>query len=406
MLAEAKLYVKSLAKVGDEQYYGIHFMNKILCPHCDKSFELDQAITHQLKSEMQSELESRNKEELAKKIAQAEEKIKQKAQEETEFLLKNSKNELEEAKERNKQLQEQLLELNKSLRALRDQSEKQELENQKRLNLEIDKIRETVVKTEQERSSLEKKELEKKIEDMQKALEEAQRKGHQSSQQLQGEVLELQLEEMLKTAFPHDDILPVGKGITGADVKHAVKSPKGYECGVILWEFKRTKDWSDKWIIKLKEDLRNSKAHIPVIVSMQMPKEAESGFGVKDGVWICNHALVIPLATVLRKSLLDLGYQKAISANKEGKSEILYTYITSHEFQQQVENLIEAYMEIQTQIVKEKMAFEKIWKQREIQAQRIFKSTANIYAALQGTVGTSMPQIKGLELSQLDSGNN
>lgn len=381
-------------------------MNKILCPHCGKSVEISQAITHQLKSEMQEELESKNKEELAKKIALAEEKIKQKAQEETDFLLKNSKNELEEAKERNKQLQEQLLELNKSLRALRDQSEKQELENQKRLNEEIDKIRETVVKTEQERSSLEKKELEKKIEDMQKALEEAQRKGHQSSQQLQGEVLELQLEEMLKTAFPHDDILPVGKGITGADITHMVKSPKGYECGIILWEFKRTKDWSDKWIVKLKEDLRNGKAHIPVIVSMQLPKEAESGFGVKDGVWICSHALIIPLAMILRKNLLDIGYQKAVSANKGEKSDLAYSYITSHEFQQQVENIVGSYMEMKAQITKERVAFEKIWKQREIQAERVIMSTSNIIGALQGKIGASMPQIKGLELSQLDSGDN
>jgi hypothetical protein len=273
----------------------------------------------------------------------------------------------------------------------------------KKLSEEREKLKEEVGKTLKEKSDLEVAEIKKQLEDTKKALEDAQRKAAQKSQQMQGEVLELELENLLRSAFPQDEIEAVGKGVTGADIKHIVKSPKGYVCGTILWESKRTKEWSDKWLHKLKEDLRVEKAMFPVIVSMNLPKEGENGFGLKEGVWVCTPNLVIPLAIILRKNLLDLGYQKAISANRGEKADLLYSYVTSHEFQQQVENVVEVYQEMQTQIVKERAAFEKAWKQREAQAQRILISTSNMIGSMQGVVGASMPPIKGLDL--LDEGD-
>lgn len=373
-------------------------MDTIICPSCGKQVTITLAIKHQVEEQIKKDLQEQHLKDIQKIKSEVEEKAFEKARESLEFKFKDAQNELEETKKRNNDLQNQLLEMSKSIRELKDQGDKRELENQKKLNEEIDRMRESVSKTEQEKSKLKELELQKQLDDMKKALVEAQRKGEQKSQQLQGEVLELELEQMLDKEFPHDEIIPVEKGVLGADIQHIVKSPRGFECGMILWEFKRTKDWSDKWIAKLKEDLRARKANIPVIVSIALPKEAQNGFGIIDGVFVCSHTLAIPIAILLRKNLLDVGYQKAITANKGSKAEHLYSYVTSHEFQQQVETIVETYRQMQEQITKERVAFEKSWKQREAQAQKIVLSTANIIGSMQGKVGASMPQIKGLEI--------
>ena len=373
-------------------------MNNIKCPNCGKQVEISEAIKHQIQEDILAKAETKHKEELEKFKIEIEEKAQKRVKEELELKFKDSQNELEETKEQSRLLREQLLEITKQLRFLKQKDDERELEMQKKLSLEREKIQEDVIKIEKEKSNLEIAEIKKQLDDTKKALEEAQRKSSQKSQQLQGEVLELELEKLLSNAFPHDETKAVGKGISGADICQIVKSPKGIICGTILWESKRTKEWSDKWLSKLKEDLRSQKANIPIIVSMILPKEASSGFGIKDGVWICSHELVLPIATILRKNLLDVGYQKAVSANREEKADMLYSYITSHEFQQQVERIVEAYKEMKDQIVKERISFERSWKQREAQAERIIISTANIVGNMQGKVGASMPQIKGLDL--------
>lgn len=372
----------------------------VKCPNCGEQVEVTLALKHQVEEQIKKELEKEHLQDLEKLKSQLEEKAFQKAKESLEFQFKDTQNELLEAKKRNNDLQNQLLEMTKSIRELKEQNERKELENQKKLNEEVDKLRETILKTEQEKSKLKEMELQKQLDDMKKSLEEAQRKADQKSQQLQGEVLELELEQILRDSFPNDEIEPVGKGITGADIRHIVKSPKGFTCGVILWESKRTKEWSDKWIAKLKDDLRAEKANIPIIVSMVLPKEAKDGFGIKEGVFICSHSLVIPIAMLLRQNLLEIGYQKAVSINRGEKADMLYSYIISHEFKQQVENIVESYREMQEQITKERVSFERIWKQRESQVQRIIISTAQIYGTIQGKVGASLPPVKGLELTE------
>lgn len=376
-------------------------MDTILCPHCGKQVEVSLAIKHQIEDSIRQEEQSKHQKELNQVKLELIEKAKLEAKEEFELKIKDQQNEKEELKKRNRELQEQLLEMNKTLRELKESDEKRELEFIKKLNDEIEKTKKNLESQEKEKFELEKLELKKQLDDTKKLLEEAQRKSSQKSQQLQGEVLELQLEKLLKETFQNDQIEPVEKGVTGADIRQIVKSPKGFVCGTILWESKRTKEWSNKWIDKLKDDLRAEKANIPIIVSQELPNEAKNGFGLKDGVWVCSFELILPLATILRQNLLELGYQKAVSLNRGEKADQLYSYIISHEFKQQVENIVEAYREIQEQIVKEKVAYERSWKQREAQAQRIIISTAQIYGTIQGKVGVSLPSVKGLEL--LDS---
>jgi hypothetical protein len=211
--------------------------------------------------------------------------------------------------------------------------------------------------------------------------------------------MELDLETALADAFRDDEISPVAKGTKGGDIIHTVKSPRGTKCGVLLWEIKRTKNWTESWIPKLKEDLRSAKGNIPVIVSEVMPKEIKEDMGQLHGVWICKPQLTIILGALLRKTLIDAGYQKALAENRGGKADALYNFVTSHEFIQQIESMVETYQEMRQQVTKERVVYEKLWAQREKQADKLLMGTANVVGSMQGHVGqASMPRIKGLEL--------
>lgn len=310
----------------------------IKCPHCGQSFELSDALRHEVEEQV-----------LATERAKYQ-KI--------ELQLRQEKNALEEKQ-----------------RAF-------DLEMQRQLDAERNKIRVKTQEEDQEKFRLKDKEKEKLIEDLKKSLEEAQRKASVGSQQLQGEIQELDLESTLRLAFPGDLVEPIAKGTLGADIRHIIRSPKGADCGVILWESKRTKAWSDSWLSKLKADLVADSAHIPALVSDVLPEEFKSGLGAKDGVWICLPTLFIPLAQLLRKSLLDAARQKAISVNMQDKSQLLYAYVTSDDFTNQVQQLIETYVEMKAQISRERAALEKNLKSREVQVERLISGMSNIVGSL------------------------
>jgi hypothetical protein len=330
--------------------------------------------------------------------------VRKREAQQQEFLMQSLKDDAENTKENNKKLLEQVTGLTKELRAERQAKANVELEAQKKLAEEEGKIREDALKSADEKQRLNLAAKDKTITDLQKALDDAQRKAAQGSQQLQGEIMELDFEIGLATAFRDDLIEPVAKGVKGGDITQTVRSPRGTGCGVILWEIKRTKNWTDNWVPKLKEDVRSSRANIAVIITETMPKQINEEIGQVEGVWVCKPSHAIILGTLLRKSLLEVGYQKAISENRGGKAEALYGFVTSHEFIQQVEAMVETYQEMSIQVQKERVVYEKLWAQREKQAQRLLLGTANIIGSMQEYVGqASMPKIKGLEL--LDSGD-
>lgn len=317
----------------------------------------------------------------------------------SEMLIKGLKEDADAKEQSNRELREQLTALMQSLREEKKARENAELEAQKKLAAEEAKIREDVQKAADERQRLNLAAKEKTITDLQKALDDAQRKAAQGSQQLQGEIMELDLERALADAWRDDLIAPVPKGVTGADIAHTVRSPRGTECGLILWEIKRTKNWTDGWIPKLKDDVRSAKASVAIIVTEAMPKQLTEDMGQLQGVWICKPKLAIVLGALLRKSLLDVARQKALADNRGDKAEALYNFVTSYEFINQIENMVETYSEMTSQVQKERVAYEKLWSQREKQAQKLLLGTANIIGSMQGHIGqTSMPRIRGLEL--------
>lgn len=369
-------------------------MSTITCKQCGNIIEVDKALQEELRHSIELDVKNKSKEEIGKMqekaIAQAKEKF--------EVEMKSREEELVENRKQNKELREQLTELMKQLREEKTARENAEIIMQKKLLAEEEKIRLKAKEEDAEKHRLDLKEKEMQLEGMRKTIEELQRKGNVGSQQLQGEVQELDLEETFRNAFPQDSIEPVGKGVLGADIRHVVKSPGGKVCGSILWESKRTKAWSDGWVTKLKQDLLADKANIPAIISEVLPDAAKSGIGLVDGVWVCSPKMILPLAMLLRKSLVDAAYQKFVSDNRQSKAEQIYTYVTSHEFAQQVESMIDVYNEMLGQITRERTAFEKSWKLREGQVQRLLSGVSGIYGSVQGIAGPALPPIKSLEL--------
>jgi len=275
-----------------------------------------------------------------------------------------------------------------------------ELKIQRQLDEERQKIQEAAGKKAAEAEQYKIAQLEKKISDANKANEELKRKLEQGSQQTQGEVLELELEELLKAEFPADEILPVPKGVNGADIIQKVYNSSGHLCGQIVWESKKTKNWTEGWVAKLKDDQRTNKAEVAVIVSGVLPDGVKT-FKFHNGVWVCDIKLAIALATALRASLEAVNREKKMAEGKDAKMEIIYTYLTGVEFRQRVEAIVEAFSNMKNGLDKEKLAYQKIWNEREKQIQKVIDNTVGMYGDLSGLA--PLQQIKTLELSD---GNN
>ncbi len=390
--------------------------NTLICPNCKKNIELTEALMH----EFQEEFEAKHKKDMAEAVnlakEQAKKDLEEKNAEQIEKLKKENeqaeealrKRELEAAEEKRK-IEDEKKNLELTI-AKRTEEERKKIEEEKKefeanKLKEAERIREAAYKEVSDKTRLEKLEYEKKINDMQRALEEAQRKGKQGSQQLQGEVLELDFEQGLRDAFPSDEIIPIAKGKVGADVRQIVRTSRGTICGVILWETKRTKGWSGDWPEKLKSDLRSEKANVPIIVTSSFPKGFNSAMGLHEGVWLVDYSLAQTLAELIRQRLIDVAREKYLASHKEGKQEQLYEYIISHEFVQQIESLLEVRRTIVDQIDKERAAFEKQWKVRGEAAEKLLRGTARMVGSIQGKLGSSTHlQIKGLDLLELDSG--
>lgn len=293
-------------------------------------------------------------------------------------------------------------ELLRKQRELDDAKRELDLTVEKRVQAGLSATREQAKKEAEEALRLKVAEKEQTIVSMQKQIEDLKRRAEQGSQQLQGEVLELELEELLRTKFPLDSIEPVPKGEHGGDVLHRVAGPVGQPCGTILWESKRTKNWSDSWLVKLREDQRSAKAEIAVIVSQVLPKGVET-FEIIDGVWVAHPKAVIPIAVTLRHTLIEVASARQSAEGQQTKMEMIYGYLTGPRFRQRVEAIVEAFSAMQDDLDKEKKAITKQWAKREEQIERVMQATVGMYGDLQGIAGKTLREIEGLEMKVLES---
>ncbi len=299
------------------------------------------------------------------------------------------------------QAQKAQAELIKKERKLEDATRELELTVEKRIQEGLAATREQAKKEAEEALQLKVAEKDQTISAMQKNIEELKRRAEQGSQQLQGEVQELELESLLRNKFPFDTIEPVPKGEFGGDVVQRVVGPNGQLCGTILWEAKRTKRWSDGWLSKLRDDQRSAKAEIAILVSQTLPKDVET-FETIDGVCVTHPRSAIPVAALLRQSLVDVALTRNASEGQQTKTELIYQYLTGPQFRQRVEAIVEAFSTMQSDLDKERKVIMRQWAKREQQIDRVMQTTVGMYGDLQGIAGKTLPEIEGLSLDALE----
>lgn len=397
-------------------------LTEIKCPNCGHQFEPNESIREEVQKELRDKMKewqkkkdeefARKEKELSEQIAITEKDFAKKLQDEKTALqqqleetLRKSissdyENRLKLLAESNKDNEEKLkaarqkeLAFLKKEQELLSKEQELDIRLQKMLLQERAQLTETIRKEELERNAVKEtefqmrvKELEEKLEQQKKLAEEMRRKAEQGSMQLQGEAQELKLEELLKASFPFDSVTEVAKGVRGADCILVVRNSFGQECGKIIFESKRTVNFSNDWIEKLKADMRSQGADTAVLVTQAMPKEM-TGFGERDGVWVCTFSEVKAIVTIIRDAIIKIYNAAQSQQNKGDKMQLLYSYLTSNEFGEQWKAIREGFMSMKLSIQKERDAMEKLWKSREKQLEKVLLNAAHIKGSIEGIAG-------------------
>jgi hypothetical protein len=290
------------------------------------------------------------------------------------------------------------VEMLRKQRELDDARRELDLTVEQRVQESLSTIRQKAKKEAEDGLQLKVREKEEQIAAMQKQIELLKRRAEQGSQQLQGEIQELELECLLRERFPRDEIEPVGKGEFGGDIIQRVMSPTSQLAGTILWEIKRTKNWSGNWLAKLRDDQRAAKAEVALIVSHALPQGMDHSFDLIDGVWVTEPRCAIPVAMALRESIISLFGARQAGVGQQGKMEIIYEYLTGPRFRQRVEAIVEKFTDMQEDLEKERKTMTRLWAKREQQIRGVIEATAGMYGDLQGIAGRSLQEVEGLDL--------
>ena len=410
-----------------------HIALLVKCPHCGNKFSPEEAIQHDLRAKFEREFEQKlvaNTKSLASKIQQEEEakykvqlqrleedrKIKSlrvKELEDQSITLQEREQKLMDREERiEHEMKKRLLErekvikehadknaLDKALLEVREREAKLardrealELILKKRVNEETDKAR--------EEERMKNAELQKKLDDQTRLINEMKRRTEQGSMQMQGEVQELAIEEYLTSSFPRDVIEEITKGKRGADCVHIVRDHYENECGRILYESKRTKHFSYEWITKMKDDMRLKQADIGVIVTEALP-DGKTRFFEMEGIWICSFIEFKALAHLFRHNLSRIGEVLAAQENKGEKMNLIYSYVTGNEFKQKLEAAFESYHDMQEDLQKEKVLFTSQWAKREKRLLKAMENLVCLYGDVRGIAGGAVQEIKALEFPEI-----
>lgn len=405
----------------------------IICPKCSYEIEVTEVLSAQLRSQLQKEFKAdirkmevtiaerekavtvaqgqvdQAKREIDQRVADQLEKERKtlsedalrKAREQVTVELRDKDQQLTDAQAKLKAAQDAELALRKERRDLEEEKRALELTVTRQLDEGRAKIREEAKTEAAQERALKEAEKDKLIADLKYQIGDLQRKSEQGSQQLQGEVMELQLEGLLRRQFPYDTVEPVPKGIHGGDVVHHVHDIGGNRCGTILWETKRTKAWSDGWLPKLRDDQRAAKAQIAMLVTAELPKGV-TNFAHIEAVWVTNWSCAISVAHALRAGLLEVAKAQLATEGRQGKMELLYNYLSGTEFRHRVEGIVEAFVTLREDLETEKRATQKLWAKREKQLERATAQTAGMYGDLSGIIGGCLPTIPNLELPLRD----
>jgi|SRR5579862_2079101 len=291
---------------------------------------------------------------------------------------------------------EQEITLRRQLREAQEAKNNAELNAQRKLDEDRKAIEENARKTAGEEFARKEAQYKTQLESAQSKATDLQRKLDQASQQTQGEALELSLEEMLRSEFPADEIVPVAKGRAGADVEQRVRSQSGQRCGTILWEAKDTRHWQDSWLTKLKDNQREIGADFAVIVTAAMPKDVTEPFIRRDTVFVVRVIAARPVAEMLRVALLELHRARQASAGKGEAMELIYNYVCSPQFAQRLKAVVDSFTAMRKDLESEKAAMAKLWAKRDKQLIRMTGEMVAVVGDLQGLGGSALGQLESI----------
>ena len=349
------------------------------------------------KENLQEQIKSATKESLKQERAKLQMELKEELTQEYSVAMESLKNELDAKSEQVKELNASKIEIDKLKREKDEMESRIKAQEQERLSQEMTAFKERFQKEVEEKNAMRFREKEQQLESLKTQIEEMKRKMEVTSQQLQGEVQELAIEEYLKAQFGLDEIVEIKKGVSGADCLQIVHTREIPNCGQIYYESKRTKTFSKEWIEKLKSDMRQKGVEVGVIVTEAMPAGMER-MGLLEGVWVCSFEEFKALCAVLREGVISVQRARKSQENKHDKMHLLYHYLTSAEFKMQIEAIVEGFTQMQSDLDAEKRAMQKLWKQREKQLQKVLTNSIDLYGSIQGIAGNAIGNIKQLEL--------
>ncbi len=403
--------------------------NTIKCPQCGLVIDVNELLSHQIQDRiekenvqkikyLQSEFEQKQKEldvekarllkekadietsiahqvqqQIVSERAKLSKSLKVQLESEHSESMKMMKAELDAKSEQVKELNKYKAEIERLIREKEELKDSITLEKERELTEKLEQEKAKIKKQAEESSEMKIREMEKKLEDQKKLAEEMKRKAEQGSMQLQGEVQELAIEDILNSLFPFDVIKDVPKGVKGADVIHTVRNKLGADCGVILYESKRTKSFNHEWIIKLKSDAVLVKADLCILVSEVLPESVDK-VGLIDGVWVCTYQDFKSLVLVIRENVIKISEAYATQTNTGEKMQMLYNYLTSNEFILQIGAIVDGFSDLQRSYIQEKNAMERIWKQREKQLAKVLLNTNSFIGSVKGIAGISVQAVK------------
>lgn len=364
-------------------------VNQVKCPECGHTFPLTDAVLGPLRNQIAIELEKEFQGKLKKEAEEIEVTALKKAQDASAEQISELATRLKESEDKLKESRDDEVKFREERRKWKEEKEN--------INLELQRRVDAFASEYDDKQKLRDKRKDEQIEGLSKKVEELQMQLEQGSQQAQGEVLEITLEEMLKNCFPQDKITPVPKGVKGADLIQKVNSNIGPCCGTIIWESKNTRNWSPQWIEKLRENQQSEGADIAIIASAVLPDSIEH-FGEMDGIWVTRWPLATQVASVIRMALIALNQNKLAGEAKDKKMEILYNYLTGPQFKQRIDSIVRAFLKMRQELNQERAAMERIWSHREKQLELVEKGTTGLYGDMEAIAGASMPQIEALSL--------
>ncbi len=390
--------------------------NTLNCPHCGNAIDLtqleEQQMSERLKArevELESKLRAEAKADADKRAAEWAKKQIELSKTETAEQVKIQNMELEFLRKRDEDAQKKELDFMRERQEMESRQKNLEIEKERAIFDARKKMEEEIFLESQKRQSVEMERLrldfdkriaeeQKKADILKKALDDATMKANQGSMQIQWEIQENALKEVLMRNFPLDTVDDVPTGIKWADLVHTVRWPRGNVVWVIAWESKNTKTWSDLWAEKLKEDRLRVNAAVSIIVSNVLPKDVEHFWPYMD-IWVTEWEYVIALTWVLREQLIHSHQLRWSLVAKDEKMEVLYTYLTSPEFRDKIQNIVESFQMLKNWLESERRAMEKIWASREKQLERIIGNTSRLYGDMHWLLWSGLKTIDAFELA-------